>query len=328
MSKIRIAVLFIALIVVTSGVYIGISGAAANNQMGDSDRMVDEYVSETNSDIHDIYQQIDEIPEMEDKRLNILILGIDAREGWNTARSDVMMLASIDPQLGKVAVISIPRDTKTDIKGRGIDKICTANFVGGSEQASAAVEDLLDIEIDSYVEIDFKGFTSIIDNLGGVTVNVPQLMCLPEEDIDISAGEQTLNGKQALGFVRFRGYPQGDIARTEQQQKFIKVLADEILKVKNILKIPSLIEQSRDYVDTDMDFSDILKIAKWGMNLDENAIITQTLPGYYYDKRDEKGQLLQSFWVSTADGDELLEQLFAGEEIPVIARASVMSFSH
>lgn len=254
------------------------------------------------------------------KRTNILVLGIDKRPGETSARSDTMMLVSIDPKLDKVVIISIPRDTRVDIKGSPVDKICAANMMGGPSYAVKTVEKLLDINIDYYVAMDFNGFKEIVDTLGGVTIDVPQRMYKPSEDIDLKPGLQKLNGRQALAFVRFRGYVQGDIARTEMQQEFIKALADEVLKPKTVAKLPSLIKQVNKHVETDMGITDMLKMASWAPGFTSESVITQTLPGYFYDEYDRNGIMTASYWmVDKKLADGILDKLFAGETMAVVS---------
>ncbi len=253
------------------------------------------------------------------KRTNILVLGVDARPGEENSRSDTMMLVSIDPKLDKAAVVSIPRDTKVEIEGSSLDKVCAANFVGGPEYAVEVVENLMGTNIDYYVEVDFNGFKKIIDTLGGVTINVPQRMYKPSENIDLYPGKQRLNGEQALAFVRYRDYVYGDIQRTSQQQEFIRALADEILQAKTIPKVPQLVKQVNRYVTTNLKLNDMLKIASWGIGLKGDSIITQTLPGYFYDKFDGQGNLIQSYWIADkGQVQNLFDNMFAGKTVAVV----------
>lgn len=254
------------------------------------------------------------------ERVNILVLGIDKRPGETNARSDTMMLVSIDPELDKAVILSIPRDTRVEIKGSPVDKICAANMVGGPSYAVRTVEKLLGVDIDYYVAVDFNGFKEIIDTLGGVTIDVPQRMYKPSEDINLYPGLQRLNGRQALAFVRYRGYIQGDIARTEMQQKFIRALADEILKPKTIAKLPALVKQANKYVETDMGITDMLRIASWAPGFTADSIITQTLPGYFYDEYNSYGVMVASYWIPDKKLiGGILDRLFAGETMAVVS---------
>lgn len=254
-----------------------------------------------------------------DKRVNLLLLGVDARPGWETSRSDTMILASIDPDFKKVALISIPRDTRVEVPGRGLDKICTANFVGGPELALTTVEKLTSLEIDYYIEADFNGFAEVVDTLGGVEVDVPQRMYKPKALIDLQPGLQRLNGKDALAFVRYRDYAKGDIDRTSKQQEFLKAFANEILQRDTVLKLPKLLKQFKQYVNTDMGLRDMFKIASLARDLTAESINTQTLPGYFYDERDNQGRLLSSYWEPDWDNIEtLVDDVFAGSQLSTV----------
>lgn len=256
------------------------------------------------------------------ERTNILVLGVDARPGEKNSRSDTMLLVSVDPKLDKVAVISIPRDTRIEVKGSYLEKICAANYIGGPEYAVDRVENLMQTKIDHYIEMDFNGFKQIVDTLGGVTIDVPHRMYKPLEGINLRPGRQKLDGKGALAFVRFRDYVNGDIDRTHQQQVFIKALANEVLQPKTITKLPSLARQLKQYVETDIGFTDMLRMASWAPGFKADSVITQTLPGCFYDEVDGNGRLLKSYWL--ADEDEatsLLENLFAGKTVAVVKQS-------
>lgn len=264
--------------------------------------------------------QKEEAPQEKDGELtNILVLGVDARPGEDHSRSDTMLLVSIDPRIDKAAIVSIPRDTRVNVKGSGINKICTANYVGGPTYAVELVEDLMDIKIDHYVEMDFNGFKRIVDILGGVTIDVPRRMYKPYEGIDLKPGKQRLDGKGALGFVRFRDYVMGDIERVNQQQLFLKALADEVLQAKTIPRFPRLVKEISKYVDTDIKLADALRMASWAPGFNSESIIAQTLPGYFYDELDENGNLAVSYWVAdTGQAAGLLDKMFSGTTVAVM----------
>ncbi|MEA4924839.1 MAG: LCP family protein [Syntrophomonadaceae bacterium] len=261
------------------------------------------------------------------ERTNILLLGVDAREGDSTtsARSDTIILASIDPQQKRVAVVSIPRDTKVNGSANGgFDKINAANVVGGPEMAVEKVEELMGEKIDYYMEIDFEGFKNIIDTLGGVTINVDQRMYKPSEDIDLKPGIQELDGSDALAFVRFRDYLNGDIDRTAHQQEFLKALGKELLQPSTLVKLPTLITEAKAHVKTDLSLADMFKIASWAPGFSSDSIIAQTLPGSFYDQRNEQGVLTASYWIADKTVvSTLLDKMLSGQTVAVIVPGSV-----
>lgn len=263
---------------------------------------------------------IAEQPTIQDgERTNILFLGVDERTGETQSRSDTIILASIDPELNKIALVSIPRDTRVEITGYGTNKICIANYAGGPEMAMEKVENLIGENIDYYVEMNFNGFEKIVDTLGGVSLKVEQRMYKPSEGIDLHPGEQRLDGYDALAFVRYRGYVMGDIDRTTHQQTFLKALAKETLQPKTITKLPQLIKQANQYVKTNLSITDMLKIASWAPGFDEESVIAQTLPGYFYDERNADGVLTQSFWIAdSSQQNRLLDKMFNGQTVAVL----------
>ncbi len=247
--------------------------------------------------------------------VNILLLGIDARPGETNARTDTMMLACINPELQKVALISIPRDTRVDIPGSGDNKINSANVVGGPKAACRAVEKLLGTKVDYYVLTNFNGFVNIIDILGGVTIDVEKDMKYLAEGINLKKGVQHLNGKDALAYVRYRGDALADIARTERQQKFLKAVAEEMFKTKTILKIPALLPELKKNVETNMGTKTMLELAKLALKFSPDDLVAQTLPGYFYDDPDTGA----SYWiVDKTKSKELIANLMDGRRVAVI----------
>lgn len=264
-------------------------------------------------------------PTVDDKkRTNILLLGVDARKGEKISRSDTIILASIDPKLNRAALVSIPRDTKVSGNAAGgMDKINAANVVGGPEYAVEKVEELMNEQIDYYVEMDFEGFKNIIDALGGVTINVDQRMYKPSEDINLKPGLQTLDGYGSLAFVRYRDYPMGDIERAEHQQAFLKALGQEILKPATIVKLPTLVKEVKANVKTNLGLKDMLKMAAWAPGFTSESIIAQTLPGSFYDQRNAQGVLTASYWVADKNKTAtLLDTMLNGQTVAVVQGSS------
>jgi LCP family protein required for cell wall assembly len=260
----------------------------------------------------------------DDKRVNILLLGVDARAGESddSARSDVMILASIDPQLKKVALVSLPRDTRVSLNG-SVHKLGEVNYYGGIRTTRRLIEDILKVKIDYYMRADFQGFSEIIDAIDGVEVDVAERMYKPMEGIDLQSGIQTLNGRQALAYVRYREYSQGDIGRVAVQQQFLKTLAAHVLQPASLTKIPAFVRIARDYVSTDMGLKEMLRLGSWATSFQAGDILTQTLPGYFYDVRDSYGNLLVSYWeVDERQAANLLEGMFAGKSFVTVAQAN------
>lgn len=228
----------------------------------------------------------DEIPNLEG-RLNVLLLGTDARKGETKARTDTIILVSVDKETNRIAMLSIPRDTRVQIPGRGMDKINAANVYGGPELATKTVSKLLGVPIDYYALTRFEGFKDIVDAIGGLDFYVEHNMYYHDPTdrtlINIKKGQQRFDGQKALDFVRFRSYPNGDIERTVQQQRFLKALAEETLQPSNVVRLPKLVYSVNKCVETNMGLSQMIKLAQAAKGLNDTEIVTQTLPGRFMD---------------------------------------------
>lgn len=246
-------------------------------------------------------------------RMNLLVLGVDSREGEKMARSDTILFVSADPEKQRVALLSIPRDTRVEIPGYGTDKINAATALGGPELAERTVTELIGQPIDYYMVTDFQGFERIVDILGGVTIDVEQDMRHHESDgysINLQKGVQRLDGKKALMYVRYRDYPMGDITRTEIQQKFLKALAQEMMQTKTIAKLPKLVPELRKCIQTNMSVREMARWAGVARQMEGLEMVSATLPGY---PAEIKGG---SYWyVDPALAKDVAARLVNGEQV-------------
>lgn len=253
------------------------------------------------------------------RRMNVLLLGIDAREGETMARTDTIILASVDTKTKQMALLSIPRDTRVRIPGYGWDKINSASAYGGPELTMRVVSDLLDIPVRYYVLANFSGFKNIVDALGGVTIDVEQNMYHEDEEngyayqINLAKGVQRLDGDKALQYVRYRGYVSGDIERTQHQQKFLMALAREMMQPGVILKLPALAPEIYRYVKTNLNPGDIYQMAMAAKKLEGTKMLAQTLPGRNINIGDG------SYWgVDPEEARLALAKLLNGETVEVV----------
>lgn len=262
------------------------------------------------------------VPNSKSERLNVLLLGIDARKGETTARTDSIILASIDQKSKQMSLLSIPRDTRVKIPGHGYDKINSASVYGGPELSMRVVSDLLGIPVKNYVLVDFNGFKDIVDALGGVTLDVEQNMKHedPEDggayQINLKKGVQRLNGDKALQYVRYRTYPMADIDRTKAQQKFLVALAKETLQPSTIPKLPKLVTEINRYVKTNLSAGYLYTLAVAARDLENGNIVTQTLPGRPVD----------NYWgVNPSEARQVVAKLFNGETVTNIVLDTPLS---
>ena len=167
-------------------------------------------------------------------QINFLVMGSDSRESggdptdwqYGAQRSDVLMVIQLSGDRKHVNVMSIPRDSWVDIPGHGTAKINAAFSYGGPQLTIQTVQNLTGIHIDHFAVVDFTSFEQMTDQLGGVTIKT-------------SAGDQTMNGEQALKFVRERyTLPRGDFDRVRRQQAWIKAIMTRVFE-KDVLTSPS-----------------------------------------------------------------------------------------
>ncbi len=213
--------------------------------------------------------------------INILLLGIDARPDEVYARSDTIILASLNRDLNKAALVWIPRDTRISSPNKS-QKINMVTQLQGPDATCKEVGKLLGTTVDYYVMTNFSGFEKIIDLLGGVYIDVDINLSSPASGIYLTKGYHRLTGREALKYARYRGRIDGDIGRTQRQQKLIRALVHQILQPDTIEKIPDLLATLRENVQTNLSFTDILYLANILITLNDDDLVTQTLPGRAY----------------------------------------------
>jgi len=234
----------------------------------------------------------------------VLLIGVDARQEGEPCRSDAIIAAFFDREGKRVDLLSVPRDTYAEIPGYGKDKINHAHAYGGPGLLLEAVNAFLGTRIDKYVEVDFRGFVEAVDALGGVDIEVEKRMYYPEEGIDLQSGLQHLDGRAALGYVRFRHDPQGDITRIERQQKFLKAMLDQALKLYNLPRVPYLVAKLSGYFKTNLSFTEMVGMALFLRDIGSSAVVAHTVPG--------KAEFFNgaSYWVADRRGlKEVLHEI-------------------
>lgn len=221
-----------------------------------------------------------EVPQEGDRLwLNVMLTGVDQRNN-EPSRSDTLMVAMLNLKDKTIQVISIPRDTRVKIEGvKYKTRINHSHSLGGVELTRKTVEQLLGIPIHNYVETNFDGFKNIIDDLGGVTVDVEKRMYYPSEGINLKKGLQHLDGEGALSYVRFRSDGGGDLPRIQRQHKFLRTLAEQVLQPKTLLKIPKIAGELHDNINTDMSVKDLIVLAGEFKNVKPENVRFADIPG-------------------------------------------------
>lgn len=228
-------------------------------------------------------------------RVNILLLGIGGQGHPGGQLTDTIMIASIDTNRKKIALISIPRDLYVPISGQNIyAKINTAHSIGetnsktggGAELSKKTVSEVFNLPIHYFVRLDFSGFVKLVDTLGGITVNVekpiydpyfPAVNMRDYQPFKISAGVQKLDGQTALKYARSRETT-SDFDRARRQQQVLSAIRDKTLSSKtltNPVKVTEILKILGEHVRTDLTLFDIERLMDLVKKSDTQNIITK-----------------------------------------------------
>ena len=230
--------------------------------------------------------------------INILLIGQDRREGESRARSDTMILVSVNTERKSISLVSLMRDLYVQIPGYRDNRINAAYQWGGMELLDETVLENFGVEVDGNVEADFEQFETIIDILGGVDVEMSkgeaEYMKSVMDSGDVQEGENHLSGKQALDFARMRGLDD-DFHRTERQRRLLTRLAEK-LQSASVQQLLDLVNEVLPHVSTDMSSTQMLGYAASAIQvyLSGAEIATGRIPaeGMYSDAEIRGMQVL------------------------------------
>ncbi len=231
-----------------------------------------------------------------DHVVNILLLGIDARQDVTEGgRSDAMLICSINTQDGSIKLTSIQRDLLVTMPTKKNPyKITNAYSWGGGQLSMATVNQNFELNIDKFVTINFYGLAAIIDYLGGVDIELTKTEAsrinyelkkepLPfdtnpdREKVEAVAGVHHLDGMQAVTYARIRGISgENDFNRSERQRKLLEVLLEQVMADMSLDRMVELISVAMPYVLTNMSASDM---ATLGMQVLSSGIVTRAQQG-------------------------------------------------
>ncbi|NLY90530.1 MAG: LCP family protein [Firmicutes bacterium] len=246
--------------------------------------------------------------------INILLLGVDApnrddQGELERPRTDTILFLAVRPQHRRVGLFSIPRDSLIEIPGHGMERINMAHVYGGYDLTKELVEKIMEMPVDRYIMVNFQSFEEIVDLVGGVEVTVDKRMLYHDQSagfsIDLQPGRQTLNGYQALGYVRYRRDALGDITRTRRQQQFLTALAAKLKEpatIRHVLRQwPEALRISKEYLRTDLGLPELLGLFLIFKDLDlGESLQTYTLPGDfsgpYWRLRPREIEMLTAFY--------------------------------
>ncbi|MGR9048716.1 LCP family glycopolymer transferase [Halobacillus faecis] len=278
----KVALVLLVLLLVPAGVYSYSLYSGAKNTVD----------SKMHKEVSSIDHELTEKKRKEKEPLNILLMGVDERAG-DSGRSDALMVLSVDPNENRSQIISIPRDTRTEMVGDSsqagnLDKINHAYAFGGADMAIQTVENFLDINLDYYVQVNMEGLEEMVDAVGGITIQ-NDIEWYGKDNFHYKKGELTMDGEEALGYVRMRyDDPQGDLGRNERQRKVIQGIVDKGMNVGSINKIGNVMDVLGKNVSTNMDFSTMQDLMKNYSGARENLSTYQMtgtgtkIDGIYY----------------------------------------------
>jgi len=228
---------------------------------------------------------------------SVLVLGVDERENDN-GRSDTIIILAVNPVLKSTKMVSIPRDTLTEIEGKGVkDKINHAYAFGGIEMAMKSVEHLLDIPIDYVVQVNMESFKEIVDAVGGITVN--NLLDFKVGDESFPKGQLSLTGEEALSFVRMRYEdPRGDFGRQDRQKLVIQAVLKQGASVNSLLNYKSIFSAIGTNVKTNMTFDEMVDVQA---NYRDSV---KSIDQLYIN--EGHGKMINNIWYYIMNDDELL----------------------
>ncbi|GGA20672.1 LCP family protein [Paenibacillus physcomitrellae] len=247
------------------------------------------------------------------KPLSMLLLGTDYRPESGTHLSDVIMVIAMNPKTKSATVVSLPRDTRFSMEGYKTNKINAfyPNFLAAEKKSGISAEDemktmmskFFDLNIDYVTVLNFQGFRDIVDALHGVDVNVDKDMCYKDTadgtDIDLKKGEQHLNGKEALDFVRYRKSncsprtdASDDFDRNRRQNDVLHALIDQAKSLNGVLGAGKAIESVGDNMETDLEQGQIKNMIAAYWNISKENVHFMPITGdwkspYVYLHDDE-----------------------------------------
>lgn len=208
-----------------------------------------------------------------------LLVGVDV-VGSNT---DTIMVGMLDTAEGTLNMVSIPRDTLTNVSW-GIKRLNSVYAYEGMDGLLTRVSQIVGYNVNNYILVDVEAVEKLVDSVGGVDFDVPTNMNYDDPDqnfsVHISKGLQHLNGTQAVGVLRFRDtYSAGDIQRIQVQQDFMKAASSQILTIANVTKVNEWAKIFSEYVDTDLTLNNIIWYGEEFLKLDSESIIFNRVPG-------------------------------------------------
>lgn len=251
--------------------------------------------------------------------------------GESQTLTDTIIIAEYDPQMQQASLLSIPRDTFVGDNKNNADSYDKINAIyenGGPEKLLKKVNQLTGLNIQYYLRVDTNAFKELVDEIGGVTFDVPIDMKYDDNKqnlhINLKAGVQLLDGDKAEQVVRFRhnndwttypsSYGTEDLGRMRTQREFLKALAKQTFKVENILKINNILDIADKYVQTNLNFDYLKDYVPYIVEFDMDKLQMQHLPGvsavasrlwFYFADEAKTAEIIDKFFLNPEQDDDI-----------------------
>lgn len=216
-----------------------------------------------------------------DRPVFILALGNDGRPGQTSTRGDAIHLIGINPKLHKATILDFPRDTGLPIPGHGVDKVNAAHVFGGVRLQAQTLANAVGVKVPYAIDTNFPGFTALVNEMGGLDVNVPEKMKDDFSGANFQPGRQRLTGEQALAYARNRHqWATGDLRRSENQGYLI-VSALGQLRAANTgpVRTLGLLAILGRHVELDgVGLRDLYDLARLGLSVDPANVRNVVVP--------------------------------------------------
>ncbi|MFB3738182.1 MAG: LCP family protein [Candidatus Velamenicoccus archaeovorus] len=214
----------------------------------------------------------------------VLFIGSGAREGEDVEHSlaDSIHVVGINPAKHKASILGIPRDSWVEIPGRGSSKINSSMVYGGPDLLVQTVEAVTGITLDYWVLTTFWGLQSMVNNIGGITIDVPFAMHDPFSRSDFEPGVQTFDGQEALAFTRDRhSLPEGDFGRSENAGRLMLAALADFRKefTKDPSRLFTWVSAGLRNVDTDVPLDQVLSLAFTAATINPKTVQNMVVPG-------------------------------------------------
>ncbi len=255
-------------------------------------------------------KRVDEIVLEQQDPFSVLLLGVDERAD-DKGRSDTIIVLGVNPNTNSIKMVSIPRDTRTEIIGRGKeDKINHAYAFGGVEMSMNTVENFLDIPIDYFVQINMEGFKDIVDSVGGVTVANDLKFSVDEHQF--ATGKIALNGAEALAFSRMRYEdPRGDFGRQLRQRMIIEGIIKKGASLSSLANYKQIFTVLGKNVRTNLTFDEMVDIQS---NYKDAASHVAQI-----DMKGKNAEIDETFYLIVTEEERLRVQQELKEQLGLIA---------